>query len=410
MNTRKLNMLGWLAALALFVLNVPGMADDVLKLKSGASMTGRLLNPSEKNPEIYKFETTDGIQVEFAADLVEGVEHKGLVMDEGYAKKLEEFGGDTVDGNIKMAQWCTEHKAPSRAKVHWKRVLELDPDNALARKKLGYQKRIDGEWRTADEEMAEQGKVRYKGRYISKQEMESRNDKKRRAKEAKQWLKKITKWYNELDGKNGEQAKANFEALVDPMAIPALVEVLKAESKRGNRLSVKLMVVKALARIDTPDSRSVLVALTVNDPNEEVRMSCLDILKEKPDKGVINYLVSRLTPKTSTNAQLNNAALALGVLGDKTAIPALIEALVTIHKYTMSSGQSGQTSVGFGGGGNSSGGGFSFGESTQTVKKAHQNEQVLNALKALTGVNFLYDQTAWQNWYLSNKRQMKAEE
>ena len=62
MNTRRLNMLGWLVALALFALNVPGMADDVLKLKSGASMTGKLLNPSEKNPEIYKFETTDGIR------------------------------------------------------------------------------------------------------------------------------------------------------------------------------------------------------------------------------------------------------------------------------------------------------------------------------------------------------------
>jgi hypothetical protein len=82
----------------------------------------------------------------------------------------------------------------------------------------------------------------------------------------------------------------------------------------------------------------------------------------------------------------------------------LIDALVTEHKYVVSSGAPpGQTSTSFSPGG---GGGMTFGsKAPQVFTRNLPNERVHSALVALTGgKSFGYDTKAWKNWYTSQRK------
>ncbi|MDO4575618.1 MAG: HEAT repeat domain-containing protein [Planctomycetia bacterium] len=376
---------------------------DLLRLKNGSAVPGKVLEPSRGKLTEYRFRTEDGIEFRIPASQVESLERGGSDSPE-YQEQLAQ-AEDTVEGQLRIADWCEKHDLQGRAKVHWKRVVELDPDNEKARRKLGYRRTVDGVWRTTEEEMAEQGKVQYRGKWVTAQEKAYYEKKTQTASEVKRLTLAINKWRQDLGGKRNAEALANLEALTDPNAVPGLVEALKKDS----RPQARKLYVKALGRIGTIDAFVVLRTMAVNDRDEEMRLTCLDILKVHPDKSLTDYFVSRLSPKTSTNVQVNYAALALGELGDRTAVPALIEALTTLHKYKTGSGSAGQTSASFGGSSaGSGGGGFSFGSSEKIISRPHDNEAVLEALKKLTGVNFLYNKQAWRQWLSQNRATQDA--
>ena len=58
-----------------------------------------------------------------------------------------------------MADWCRDHNLPAQRKTHLERVLQLDPDQADARRLLGYRK-VKDKWMTLEEEMADKGYVK----------------------------------------------------------------------------------------------------------------------------------------------------------------------------------------------------------------------------------------------------------
>ena len=69
-----------------------------------------------------------------------------------YAKFRGEHG-DTIEGHLDVARWCIAKKLEDQAHAHLTRVLELDPNQAEARRLLGY--RLDrGSW-LSDQETAD---------------------------------------------------------------------------------------------------------------------------------------------------------------------------------------------------------------------------------------------------------------
>jgi hypothetical protein len=88
---------------------------------------------------------------------------------------------------------------------------------------------------------------------------------------------------------------------------------------------------------------------------------------------------------------------------DQAAVPPLIDALVTNHKYKLTpAGPQGNYSTTFGSNG---AGGFSFGgNQPKIVSEDLQNPAVLDALVALTNANFNYDKTAWKNWLTTQRK------
>ena len=63
-------------------------AEDILHLKSGRSVSGKFLNPTEKDPPFYKFETTDGIQFQIESVLVDSIERKARGADRNMRQNL----------------------------------------------------------------------------------------------------------------------------------------------------------------------------------------------------------------------------------------------------------------------------------------------------------------------------------
>jgi len=118
----------------------------------------------------------------------------------------------------------------------------------------------------------------------------------------------------------------------------------------------------------------------MRDPVPEVRLTCLDYLKEKSVPAVIDFFVSRLY--SNDNLEINRAAVALGHLGDRSAIGPLIDRLVTPHKFKVELGGPGQMSAGFSPQGPT---GFSVGNKTRIITRYIQNRPVLEALVKLAG-------------------------
>ncbi len=57
---------------------------------------------------------------------------------------------DTIEGHMALANWCAKRRLMDQRCAHLLRVLQIDPDHAVARNQLGYQL-IDGTWMTGQE-------------------------------------------------------------------------------------------------------------------------------------------------------------------------------------------------------------------------------------------------------------------
>ena len=161
----------------------------------------------------------------------------------------------------------------------------------------------------------------------------------------------------------------------------------------------RVLMVEALAKIDTPDAALALAIASIFDPVEEVRLTCLDHLETKRRPEVVAYYVGKLRDKD--NAIVNLAATALGRIKDPSAIDPLIKALVTVHKFRVAKpGGDNAMSAGFGSGGT----GIAMGNRPKFVRQSISNQAVLDALMALTRQNFNFDKQAWHYWHAAQKK------
>ena len=110
-----------------------------------------------------------------------------------------------------------------------------------------------------------------------------------------------------LGSKKNEEAIAYFNALISERAVPGLMKAYDAD----HRDPAKKLYINALARIGDSQATSALMIVAVNEPNEDLRFAAIGHLRGKNNKDAVTYFVRRLTPKTSTNPEINNAAMAL---------------------------------------------------------------------------------------------------
>jgi hypothetical protein len=151
---------------------------------------------------------------------------------------------------------------------------------------------------------------------------------------------------------------------------------------------------ESLLRIGTPAAQAALVAAAVDHPDPETRIDATDRLAKLAPQAAANALAAALTGPD--NARINRAAAALGRLGVVTVVPQLVNVLETRHAVTVGDGPpEGSTTATFTPGG---GAGLSMGSSRRQVAVPMKNEQVLEALVALTRENFGWDLTAWRGW------------
>jgi hypothetical protein len=269
---------------------------------------------------------------------------------------------------------------------------------------------VAGGWFTRNELQAKLGYVRYNGRWRTSQEVEilKRQDKDDKAE--KDWVAKLARWRNWLDGKRSAEALEGFAQIGDPYAVPGLVKLLDREVNP----SYRLLYLRSLSQIDSPAAVQALMRFALMDREAEVRESSLDELVRRKAPDVVSSFAKSLRNKD--NVVVNRAAYALGRMGDSAAVGPLIDALITTHKFQVQQQPASGTNASFGhstSGGASSGGwgpsGMSMGGGPKYVNQPIRNQAALDALVALTGVNFDYDGTAWRYWFAQQRQQQEIQ-
>ena len=251
-------------------------------------------------------------------------------------------------------------------------IADSTSTHAQRMETLGYH-RYRGSWRTQQEiDLDKQAEAVTKSRVVARQ--------------------RLQRLRRELDkpeaGKNiaGEIRRTN-----DPFAVMALIAAINTDPVPR----VRLLYVEALGNIVSTDAIGALLSLVLNHADSEVRWSAIEQLNDKDSMQVVPALVAAL--QGPDNQRINRAAVALKTLGDESAVQPLINVLITQSVVSSSAASGGKTSVTF----SPTGGGLALGSNQKQKIISSQNTQVLEALTTLTGVNYGWDQTRWQLWFLN---------
>ena len=204
----------------------------------------------------------------------------------------------------------------------------------------------------------------------------------------------MKRWRDWLNTERQEDGKRAILDIRDPLAIDAL----KMYAEKDEAESVRILMVEALYKTG---ALRVLAERSLDDPSEEVRLTCLDDLDDAPHPELVAFYIQKLRDKD--NVIVNRAAVGLARLKDPSAITPLVDALVTTHTFKIETGvPAGSTTSTFG----SQGTGFSTGGGgPRIVKQEMHNPSVLDALVVLAGdVNFNYDVASWKKWLASQRK------
>lgn len=251
-------------------------------------------------------------------------------------------------------------------------IADSTSTHAQRMETLGYH-RYRGSWRTQQEiDLDKQAEAVTKSRVVARQ--------------------RLQRLRRELDKPEaGKHIADEIRQTNDPFAVMALIAAINTDPVPR----VRLLYVEALGNIVSTDAIGALLSLVLNHADSEVRWSAIEQLNDKDSMQVVPALVAAL--QGPDNQRINRAAVALKTLGDESAVQPLINVLITQSVVSSSTASGGKTSVTF----SPTGGGLALGSNQKQKIISSQNTQVLEALTTLTGVNYGWDQTRWQLWFLN---------
>lgn len=384
-----------LASLALIGTLFYGVAEgDVIVLKDGGQLTAIQVNRGSKGEYIIRTEEGALLTLE-RSQVRKVVQIRDNKLE--YQQRSRAIP-DTVEAHHQLADWCRKNRLSRERKKHFQRVLELEPNDEVARSSLGYQQH-KGRWLTRDEIMRESGLVMFEGDYRTPQEIAILKRRQARAQVENDWNKQLRFWRRKLDDddRDADDALSNIQSITDPAAAPALIQLLEKEKD----LEIQRLYLSVLGELRSAAAIQKLVDLSIYDSSAEIREMCLESLMR-------NHQPLSLTPytkalKSRDNEIILRAAEALEQIGDKKAISPLIDALVTTHKYTNPNAAPGQMSASFDPSGRG-GGGLAMGGKPKVYEAVMQNREVRRALVELSGGHdYDYNQETWRRWYVNTQ-------
>lgn len=404
---------------------------DVIKLKNGGEIRGAIPRTAEAIQE-------DAVTIKTLSGAVVTVERKDIQfitwrspLVEEFETKLREVPADDIEALRELVQWCREKGLTEQRIAVLERIIEIDPDDADARAALGHSK-YNGEWMSRDERMEAQGYVKYRGRYITPQELELIQKTEAQRDSEQEWFQKVRLWLNWAEGRNAarqEEALAALGAIDDPAALPALGRFLSKHNDRGMRL----LYVNVLDRLPGTSAVPALVQKSLHEEDHEIRWRALNALDPEQYAAARPLYVKAL--RHELNDVVRRAARALERVGDQSVIPSLVAALVTTHRYRVQVPANDAVSF-------NTNGSFSLGGApgtaglppeleamllsgqfpngvivlsqppapirmrVVTIRVNQQNPEVLAALQKLSGESFGYDSRTWQLWWAAHKAQL----
>ncbi|MDA1050734.1 MAG: polymorphic toxin-type HINT domain-containing protein [Planctomycetota bacterium] len=197
-------------------------------------------------------------------------------------RKLRDELGDTVEDHLRLADWCRDRRMPDQGRAHLTRVLDLDPNHADARQRLGF-RLSNGQWTQVAEVQ------RLNERQASRQEA------------FEDWREKMLDLRRDLSQLNLDKrnsAAERIRAITSADAVPALEEILSPHSQVAAKL-----VLEAIAQMPEQEAVESLIRHAVFSPWPEVRDEASLLLKTRPYESFVPLLLSEMyTPVESRTA------------------------------------------------------------------------------------------------------------
>jgi len=140
-------------------LSSAALADEVV-LRNGSSFTGLV---REEGDRIV-------VEMDFGTMTFKKVDVRSVSKGNDPYSEFETRSKAATDikGMLELAGWARGKGLGTKAMELYRRILTLDPDQADARKALGYEK-FNGQWLTNDELMMARGFVKVNGRWLTKE-------------------------------------------------------------------------------------------------------------------------------------------------------------------------------------------------------------------------------------------------
>lgn len=180
---------------------------------------------------------------------------------------------DTVAGQMELADWCAAQKMRDQERSHLTRVIEIEPDHQLARRRLGFL-RVDNQW-------------------ISRDELQRQRDEAAQAaKDLNRWRPRVVKIRDGLldrSTKRREFAIAQLREMDTKASIPALEAVLAAHSE-----PLAIVAVDTIDQVLGPAGSESLTRLAVFSPFDSVRTAAAEKLAKRPWDDFVPGLVGAL--------------------------------------------------------------------------------------------------------------------
>jgi len=145
--------------LALFLaLASAALADEVV-LRNGSAFSGVV---REEGDRVV-------VEMDFGTMTFKKVDVRSISKGSDLYSEFETRSKAATDikGLLELAVWAREKGLGTKSTDLYRRILTLDPDQADARKALGYEK-VAGQWLAGDDLMAARGFVKVNGRWLAK--------------------------------------------------------------------------------------------------------------------------------------------------------------------------------------------------------------------------------------------------
>jgi hypothetical protein len=368
------------AVVAIMSAGTPAGA-DLVKLQNGGEIRGKIAGgtaTSRVNAETIVLQTLNGVTIAVAKADTKFLTMRPVTVEE-YETRARRIG-DTAQEHWDLAEWCRQQSLSKQRENHLLRVVDHDPHHEKAQAALG---RVwhEGGWVDRDEMMAARGYVKYKGRYVTTQELDLIQKTADELATERDWFQKVKSWHGWLTGRNEEryrQALLGLQQIDDPHAAPAVIRFLCEDKNR----EIRSLGVTTLSRLTGSKGTAGLVKLSLFDVDDEVRYASLNGIKNE------DYEYAQTAYIRELRNGLNPVASGLGA----GTLPPEVE--IAIRTGQLPQGAVMAPPIG---------GAPAVPRKMVTVTVNQPNQEVLTALQKLTGQNFGFDERTWRLWWAAEK-------
>lgn len=377
---------------------------DRIVLKTGATIQGRIIEEKvETGRKVLVVKLKSGGTVSLdRAKLVDKVRTYDAT-DAEYERKLA-TAKDEPQAYWEIFKWCEEQPSGrSRFKNERQFLLEkiiaLDPNDKLARRKLGYEER-DGRWVLESAWFEEHGYKKSGTSWQSDLVSEFRSNRGDLDEAKKQKRAELDAWFRRFEKAKTTPDEARVEILnmADETVVAVLLDRIMEADKSKKEVPLRRLFMEAFSKVPNRDSVKALAYLAIHDSDATVRDRALTMLQQPGiDRQLAaSYMAGYLS--SDDDAMRNRTAFVIGELGVVNHFMSLVNAL-EVQKTIVINPDAQRTNVTAGPGGNV---GMQMPTKPITRQVNVQSESALSALRKISKVDYGFNKEAWQAWYIRN--------